>query len=517
MIRHRPLLVAVLLGLGFAALYAGISRGTFVFGDDILMYQVTEAIWERHEVSVSSPVWRGDVAKSIPGVDGGHYAKYGIGQSLVALPFYARSAERFRGYQLPVTADRVGNLRYGPTVFGTGLTNAATGGATVAVAYLLAVEVGFASGVALAVAALLGAGTLLPHYASTFLSEPLAAFALALGALGLARADRRARSSGGWDPGGLLLSGFGFGLAVATKVAHIVIVGPFALWAFLVVREAPRGRRLLALTAWATPFAGWLAVVAAYNRARFGGIFETGYGWESRGFTTPLSEGLTGLLASPAKGVLWYCPVLLLAIVGLRGLHARRPGLLAAMLAASLAHVALMAKYYQWWGGDCWGPRFLVPLLPLWLLPAGVVLERWGRSPVAARGAIVVVIVASLVTAAAPSLIPFDAIEDRVTGTRESMAEGAWSAARSPLVRHVDLLPGASRVAVRKLAGLDPVVGVRVGDPPIEVPDWAFVKYGSHRLLTWTRRCFGFALLFGGLAGVTAWRGQKAFWSSPPQ
>ena len=30
----------------------------------------------------------------------------------------------------------------------------------------------------------------------------------------------------------------------------------------------------------------------------------------------------------------------------------------------------LISRYYQWYGGGSWGPRFLVPLLPLWILPA---------------------------------------------------------------------------------------------------------------------------------------------------
>ena len=55
-------LVARLLGLAFAAFYAGTSRGVFVFGDDILMYQVTEAIWERGEVAVVSLAPRKDIA-----------------------------------------------------------------------------------------------------------------------------------------------------------------------------------------------------------------------------------------------------------------------------------------------------------------------------------------------------------------------------------------------------------------------------------------------------------------------
>jgi len=77
----------LLVGLAFSAFYAGTSRGVFIFGDDILMYQVTQAIWDRGEVAVSSPAESGDVARSIPGRDRKRFAKSGLAPSLVALPF----------------------------------------------------------------------------------------------------------------------------------------------------------------------------------------------------------------------------------------------------------------------------------------------------------------------------------------------------------------------------------------------------------------------------------------------
>ena len=90
-------------------------------------------------------------------VEGRRFAKYGIGPSLVALPFYGASHRLFDRFELPETADSFGNLRTGPTIFGTGLANAVIGGATVAVTFLLAVELGFPLLVALATAVCLGA------------------------------------------------------------------------------------------------------------------------------------------------------------------------------------------------------------------------------------------------------------------------------------------------------------------------------------------------------------------------
>ncbi|HYI15114.1 MAG TPA: hypothetical protein VEX37_06965, partial [Thermomicrobiales bacterium] len=67
---------------------------------------------------------------------------------------------------------------------------------------------------------------------------------------------------------------------------------------------------LLACVAWGAPVALWLAGIGAYNWVRFENVLETGYGDEASEFTEPFLTGLTGLLISPGKGLLWYSPAL---------------------------------------------------------------------------------------------------------------------------------------------------------------------------------------------------------------
>ncbi|MBK8048372.1 MAG: hypothetical protein IPK16_15385 [Anaerolineales bacterium] len=46
-----------------------------------------------------------------------------------------------------------------------------------------------------------------------------------------------------------------------------------------------------------------------------------------------------------------------------------------AVAAVSLVLVALYSTWWMWWGGYAWGPRFLVPLTPLWVLVLAQVIE----------------------------------------------------------------------------------------------------------------------------------------------
>ena len=519
---------ACLVGLAFAAFYAGTGRGVFVFGDDILMYQVAESIWERGEVSVRSLAPQLDVAQAARGLEGRRFSKYGVAPSLVALPFYGASHRLFDRLELPETSDRFGNLRTGATIFGTGLANAAIGGAAVAVTFLLAVELGFPLLVALSTACTLGAATLMAHYASTFLSEPLSALGLALAMLGLLKAKSQGKSSikgvvaGRWW---LALSGFAAGAVVATKVAHLVMVVPFLIWAGVLGWQRARHRGLVPYSLyWSFSFLLWLGAVAAYNWNRFGSVFETGYGSEAGSFTAPLFLGLGGLLASPAKGIFWYCPVLLLSILGARAFWRRDRACALVILAASAAWLLLISRYYQWFGGGSWGPRFLVPLLTLWILPAAELFARWRRGGKLLQTTAVVLIALSLVVSVAPLLVPFSELDAPLVWSRTEFARAGWRLTESPLLQAIAELPAAVRATTAKLLGRQALgeAGLPASGP--RFPDFAFEHYGSHALLVWTRACFLVALLALTLAAALARRpgasrpqDQKALLSRPPQ
>lgn len=519
-------LVALLLGLAFAAFYAGTSRGIFVFGDDILMYQVTEAIWERGEVAVASVAPRKDIAHARRGLDGKRFAKYGLGPSLVALPFFGASHRLFDRFELPETVDAFGNLRTGPAIFGTGLANAVTGGATVAVTFLLAVELGFPLLVALATAFCLGATTLLAHYASTFLSEPLSALCLAVAVLGLLKAQGKSSAkgaaAGGWW---LATSGFAAGLLVATKVAHVVVVLPLFIWVAVLGWRRSRLRGLVVHTlSWSFWFSVWLGAIAWYNLARFGSLFETGYGREASNFTASFAVGFAGLLASPAKGIFWYCPVLVLAVLGGRAFWRRDRACALAIAAASALWLLLISRYYQWYGGGSWGPRFLVPLLPLWILPAAEVFARFVQRQQRGgwRAAIVLLVAASLIVSLAPLLVTFSDLDAPLAWSRAQFADGGWRLADSPLLQALGLVPRAAAVTMSKFSGRTALGEAGRSISERRYPDLAFEHYGSHALLEWTRGCFLLAAL--ALAGALALaRGgggggaQKALLSSPPQ
>jgi hypothetical protein len=99
---------------------------------------------------------------------------------------------------------------------------------------------------------------------------------------------------------------------------------------------------------------------------------------------------VAGQLVSPGRGILVFFPLAWLAIPGLRRLAAVRPdaGWLFGSLLALL--LAVYCAFRVWWAGVSWGPRLLVPLVPLLAVAAAVWAQhaapgrRWPRLAFAA-------------------------------------------------------------------------------------------------------------------------------------
>jgi hypothetical protein len=89
-----------------------------------------------------------------------------------------------------------------------------------------------------------------------------------------------------------------------------------------------------------------------------------------RGYTTdsvmsmPLGKGLAGLLVSPGKGLLVYTPAMLLPMLDLPAVAAKKPRSIAPYLVVwVVGTLVIHAKNRLWWGGTCYGPRYLLELL----------------------------------------------------------------------------------------------------------------------------------------------------------
>lgn len=391
-----PRRVAAALAVIFLALYALTYSATLTSRDGGVMYDTAMAIVERHRLALP-PHHHG-----MPGVNGGFYSKYGIALSVAEIPLYLLG----RAISGLAPAPLSGQVALAVAM----LVNPLIAALCVAAFFLLAYELCWSQRRSLLVAVLFGLAGMLWPYAKTDFSEPLSTLCLIGAVLYLVRARNR-----GGTPD-YLWAGLFAGLSLLAKLTAGFVLPALGLYAIYVAATADRtapgptgthpegrsgaihgpvpamthqgqvvprpqagGPRRLAwrLLCWGLGVAGGIGLSALYNLVRFGRLTDSGYRAEDLPFHAPFLTGLSGLLVSPGKGLLWYCPLVLVALVLWPRFLARHRAEALLALGMLLPTVGVYATYPVWWGGVCWGPRYLLPVLPFVLFP----LVLWPSGP----------------------------------------------------------------------------------------------------------------------------------------
>ena len=179
------------------------------------------------------------------------------------------------------------------------------------------------------------------------------------------------------DPGRLLfaaLAGWcaGFGVAIRLSGAFPCIV--------MAAYAALSHWRLRSKAAFAGAALLPVAAVLIYNLRVFGNaVGSYPAGWLLKG---NLLEGIVGLLISPSRGLLVFCPVFLFSAIGVyfwfrTSQRAHAPVYLVCLVIV-VAHFLTLARYRLWWGGFSYGPRLItdvIPCLVILMIPAMCMVE----------------------------------------------------------------------------------------------------------------------------------------------
>ena len=143
----------------------------------------------------------------------------------------------------------------------------------------------------------------------------------------------------------------------------------------------------------------WLFGFIAYSFRIFGTALPFYY-QPSRNHLDSLVLGLFGNLFSPSRGIFIFCPVLAivfyLVIKNWRTLAHRRLAIVSLIAIAAITFSA--ASFPVWWGGNCYGPRFLTDAVP-WLVLLAILavasippLQRNLRNPIIGAGALLLLV-----------------------------------------------------------------------------------------------------------------------------
>ena len=366
---------SVLVFCLFFALYTLTIYGQIRYGDEAERYLQAKSVVEKQTLII--PFIPGE---GTTGVNGNPYSQFEMGFGLWVIPFYA-FGHWIAGWFSPSEADRI-------TLLYVSLANPVITALTCVVLYAFARAIGLAFYESLATTFVFGFATIAWPYSKGLYREALQSLCLLLAVYAVYKA--RVLPSQRW----LWISGSAFGFLALTKVANLAMLPVFLgfivfifvpIWANWKIL-ARWMRAIQAVIVFLIPVIACLVFQGIINVIKFGDFLNIGpynYGNPLPYFSfANLIGGLVGLLVSFEKGLVFYVPPVLLFVPAWILFFFKNKIDAIFVLLLIVLHILFSASYVAWDGGSYWGPRYLVEIVPLMMLPLGFlwqVQNKWTR------------------------------------------------------------------------------------------------------------------------------------------
>lgn len=168
------------------------------------------------------------------------------------------------------------------------------------------------------------------------------------------------------------LSGFFLGLVILASPGHLILIPIVVAYVLFIFRKEKTKIIKFSIILFLV-----LIIQGVINYERYGSITAFGYGQNQESLSHHFGWiGLVGLLFSPGKGIFFYYPIFILFPISIYRLYKRKINigiLFAIIFIASYLFFGTEPTVPEW-GGNAWGPRYLVPVLPLISISLGSLL-----------------------------------------------------------------------------------------------------------------------------------------------
>jgi hypothetical protein len=396
----------------FLAVYLTGASGHFYSTDHVAVYLTTQSIVEDGDLSIRP------ILNTTKGRDGASFAGYGVGQSLLAVPLYVvgrtvdnvsppRVRTYFEGYSRDTRSLPEGGAGTVP-IFFVSLFNQLVAPLICVLVFMFLLELGFSTATSFFTTLVFGFGTAVFVAAHEFFQHPLETLLLlgTIYVLFVNRANLRARHA--------LLAGALLGFGLLTRIDLVIVAPAIGVYLVAITRNAQQaGRvgqlpracgssidRLLAwsglrpidtrplrnVCAFALPIALSTAIILALNYVKYENAFNFGVASSTTasGAAVPNTHfslgqavvGLYGYLVSPGRSVFLYSPPAILGFIGARRFYDLRRAESLLFGTIGCTYLVFYGSQDLWHGGWAWGPRYLLPTLPLIIISSAYALEH---------------------------------------------------------------------------------------------------------------------------------------------
>jgi len=352
---------SIYIFLFFFPLYVLSMGGHGYGGVGTTTYDVTRSILLHRSFAISQVPW------GKFGSNGRFYAQYGIGHSLYNIPFY--SLGHVLTKQFPALSPQYDRI----TMFSTLLGQPFISALTCSLLFLFCRRLGYSSKISTQCALLYGAGTQVWMYAQLDFSEPILTFFLLGTAYWIYGPKQTSRVSETPQVLHIILSGLFLGIAIMVKIVSLILFPLFLLYILYGrhPKELSRLKKIMLFVISVIVFG--LATVAAYNLIRFGNPFETGYDNEFNFWYKHILSQLWNNLFGLEGSIFFYSPVILLASFGVFTFYKK-------YRTFSLFIFGIILTFFIFYPFTTnelyYGPRYLIPTLPFFMLIAGAALAK---------------------------------------------------------------------------------------------------------------------------------------------
>ena len=335
----------------------------FSISDSEDMLNISVSIFELHDMSlaVKTNLITGEQIKD--------YSKYGLGLPLILVPFL---------FLNDLLHSIFGNINSNIVL---AFPNVLILAATAYVVHLTIMSLGYSYKRGLLLSLLTIFGTFAFPYINFFLSEPLQACCITVTFLCLLKG----RNATSVKQTYILLSlgGIVYCYGILTKAILLIFIPFFVLYLLLTAQTDKNKKLLPTISSFMIPIIVFGFLVAFLNYYRYSSIFDFGYGKEMRMFVNPVPTGIFNFLFNPDKSLFLFAPVMVLSPYAFWKFTKRHKeeGILIILMV--ITNLLIYSAWWAWEGGDSWGPRFLLPMIPVSIIPfATIVHQRFLKTAV---------------------------------------------------------------------------------------------------------------------------------------